>query len=135
MFSDDGLIASRQFTTNTDIASGPIIYQVNTNQSEDTHSGVLYHYYSQKVSSHSVPRPVNTDTRNDSNTLIRTGTMQQTDTYFTEHLLENGHSSDEERQQLSNPSSQVCNIKIHKECTGGVEKCVPRITDWHHEAC
>ena len=26
-------------------------------------------------------------------------------------------------------------ISIHHECEGGVEKSVPRITDWHHEAC
>ena len=27
------------------------------------------------------------------------------------------------------------NIRIHHECEGGIEKFVPRITDWHHEAC
>ena len=27
------------------------------------------------------------------------------------------------------------NIRIHHECDGGIEKSVPRITDWHHEAC
>ena len=26
-------------------------------------------------------------------------------------------------------------ICIHHECEGGIEKSVPRITDWHHEAC
>ena len=26
-------------------------------------------------------------------------------------------------------------IKILHECEGGIEKSVPRITDWHHEAC
>ena len=26
-------------------------------------------------------------------------------------------------------------IRIHFECDGGIEKSVPRITDWHHEAC
>ena len=26
-------------------------------------------------------------------------------------------------------------IRIHHECEGGIEKSVPRITDWHHEAC
>ena len=26
-------------------------------------------------------------------------------------------------------------ISIHYECEGGIEKSVPRITDWHHEAC
>ena len=26
------------------------------------------------------------------------------------------------------------NINIHHECEGGIEKSVPRITDWHHEA-
>ena len=25
--------------------------------------------------------------------------------------------------------------RIHHECEGGIEKSVPRITDWHHEAC
>ena len=27
------------------------------------------------------------------------------------------------------------NISIHHECEGGIIKSVPRITDWHHEAC
>ena len=27
------------------------------------------------------------------------------------------------------------NIRSHYECEGGREKSVPRITDWHHEAC
>ena len=26
-------------------------------------------------------------------------------------------------------------IRIHHECDGGIEKSIPRITDWHHEAC
>ena len=26
-------------------------------------------------------------------------------------------------------------MSIHHECEGGIEKSVPRITDWHHEAC
>ena len=26
------------------------------------------------------------------------------------------------------------NIRIHHECEGGIEKSVPRIIDWHHEA-
>ena len=26
-------------------------------------------------------------------------------------------------------------ISIHHECEGGIEKSVPRITVWHHEAC
>ena len=26
-------------------------------------------------------------------------------------------------------------IRIHHECEGGIEKSVPRITIWHHEAC
>ena len=26
-------------------------------------------------------------------------------------------------------------IRIHHKCEGGIEKSVPRITDWHHEAC
>ena len=27
------------------------------------------------------------------------------------------------------------NIRIHHECEGGIEKSVPRTTDWYHEAC
>ena len=26
-------------------------------------------------------------------------------------------------------------MRIYHECEGGIEKSVPRITDWHHEAC
>ena len=26
-------------------------------------------------------------------------------------------------------------IRIHLECEGGIEKSVPRITEWHHEGC
>ena len=26
-------------------------------------------------------------------------------------------------------------IRINHECECGIEKAVPRITDWHHEAC
>ena len=26
-------------------------------------------------------------------------------------------------------------IRIYHECEGRIEKSVPRITDWHHEAC
>ena len=26
-------------------------------------------------------------------------------------------------------------ISIYHECEGGIEKSVPRFTDWHHEAC
>ena len=26
-------------------------------------------------------------------------------------------------------------ISIHHKCEGGIEKSIPRITDWHHEAC
>ena len=26
-------------------------------------------------------------------------------------------------------------ISIYHECEGGIEKSVPRITYWHHEAC
>ena len=26
-------------------------------------------------------------------------------------------------------------IRLHHSCEGGIEKSVPRITDWHHEAC
>ena len=29
----------------------------------------------------------------------------------------------------------IRNIRIHHECEGGIEKSVPRITDWHREAC
>ena len=28
-----------------------------------------------------------------------------------------------------------CNLRIRHECEGGIGKSVPRITDWHHEAC
>ena len=32
--------------------------------------------------------------------------------------------------------SHVSNIiRIYQECEGGIEKSVPRITIWHHEAC
>ena len=26
-------------------------------------------------------------------------------------------------------------LSIYHVCEGGIEKSVPRITDWHHEAC
>ena len=26
-------------------------------------------------------------------------------------------------------------IRIYRECEGGIEKSVSRITDWHHKAC
>ena len=26
-------------------------------------------------------------------------------------------------------------IRIHYSCEGGIEKSVPRITDWHHAKC
>ena len=26
-------------------------------------------------------------------------------------------------------------IRIDHECEGGIEKSIPRITDWHHGAC
>ena len=29
----------------------------------------------------------------------------------------------------------VKNIRIYYECEGGIEKSVPRITDWHHVTC
>ena len=29
----------------------------------------------------------------------------------------------------------VCYIGIYHECEGGIEKSVPRIAVWHHEAC
>ena len=28
----------------------------------------------------------------------------------------------------------LINVRIYHECEGGIEKSVPRITDWHHEA-
>ena len=31
--------------------------------------------------------------------------------------------------------SKLKSIKIYHACEGGIEKSVPRITDWHHEAC
>ena len=31
--------------------------------------------------------------------------------------------------------TQVENIRIYHEYEGGIEKSVPRIGDWHHEAC
>ena len=42
--------------------------------------------------------------------------------------------------QLSFMKCIFCNmllqhIRIYHECEGGIEKSVPRITDWHHEAC
>ena len=45
------------------------------------------------------------------------------------------------RQNSTNDPQQkyrlgkVSNISIHHECEGGIEKSVPRITDWYHEAC
>ena len=43
-------------------------------------------------------------------------------------------------EQVGSPETvyagRLCdNIRIHHECEGGIEKCVPRITNWHHEAC
>ena len=26
-------------------------------------------------------------------------------------------------------------LSIHHECEGAIEKSIPRITNWHHEAC
>ena len=26
-------------------------------------------------------------------------------------------------------------IRIYHKCEGGIEKSVPRVTNWHHEAC
>ena len=26
-------------------------------------------------------------------------------------------------------------IRIYHECEGGIEKCIPRSTHWHHKAC
>ena len=28
-----------------------------------------------------------------------------------------------------------CILRIHHGCEGGIEKSVPRLTDWHHEDC
>ena len=30
---------------------------------------------------------------------------------------------------------RVYNLRIYHECDNGIEKSVPSITDWHHEAC
>ena len=30
---------------------------------------------------------------------------------------------------------EIQTIRIHHECEVGIEQSVPRITDWHHEAC
>ena len=27
------------------------------------------------------------------------------------------------------------NIRTHHKCEGAIDKSIPRITDWHHEAC
>ena len=35
----------------------------------------------------------------------------------------------------SNPLNVIGTIRIHHVCEGGLEKSIPRITDWHHEAC
>ena len=32
-------------------------------------------------------------------------------------------------------SSTIGTIRIHHECKGGIEKSVPRITNWHNKAC
>ena len=40
------------------------------------------------------------------------------------------------RFNLSHGLLRVCEIiRIHHEYQGGIEKSVPRITNWHHEAC
>ena len=33
------------------------------------------------------------------------------------------------------PHIQGMFIRIHHVCEGRIEKSVPKITDWHHEAC
>ena len=33
------------------------------------------------------------------------------------------------------PDQMPWNIRIYHECEGGIEKSVPKITKWHHEAC
>ena len=37
--------------------------------------------------------------------------------------------------KTQNTKIKVKHIRIYYECEGGIEKSVPRITDWHHEAC
>ena len=32
-------------------------------------------------------------------------------------------------------TNKIKGIRIYHECEGVIEKSVPRITDWHHEAC
>ena len=32
-------------------------------------------------------------------------------------------------------ASWLSNIRIYHECEGGIEKSVPRVAVWHHEAC
>ena len=36
---------------------------------------------------------------------------------------------------MSTASLKNDSIRIHNECEGRIEKSVPRITIWHHEAC
>ena len=31
--------------------------------------------------------------------------------------------------------NRAYNIRINHESEGGIEQSIPRITDWHHEAC
>ena len=40
-----------------------------------------------------------------------------------------------ETRRLSNGSFEQHNIRIYHECEGRIEKSVPRIAVWHHEAC
>ena len=37
--------------------------------------------------------------------------------------------------RMANSEDPDQTIRIYHECEGGIEKPVPRITNWHHEAC
>ena len=32
-------------------------------------------------------------------------------------------------------TAEYCNIRVHHECEGGIEKIILWITDWHYKAC
>ena len=36
---------------------------------------------------------------------------------------------------VKHDAPMIVNIRIHHECEGEIAKSIPRITDWHHEAC
>ena len=44
-------------------------------------------------------------------------------------ILFDGNLPEKERDDCSDI------IRVHHECEDGIEKSVPRIIDWHHEAC